>query len=58
MLLIMLGSLGTHVLMKKGEPWLFGESELDSQLTQLLQLLNVLTGSAGRGMWAQLVQKT
>jgi hypothetical protein len=33
----MLGSLGTHVLMKKGaEMSLYGESELDSQLLQLI----------------------
>jgi len=37
----MLGSLGTHDLMKKGaEMSLYGESELDSQLPQLLQLID------------------
>jgi hypothetical protein len=45
----MLGSLGTHVLMKKGEMWLFGESELDSQVSQLLQLLNVWPVVLGEG---------
>jgi hypothetical protein len=35
----MLGSLGTHVLMKnEAEMSLYGESELDSQLPELLQL--------------------
>jgi hypothetical protein len=37
----MLKSLETHVLMKKGaEMSLYGESELNSQLTQLLQLID------------------
>jgi hypothetical protein len=45
----MLASLGTHVLLKKGEMWLFVESELDSQLLQLLQLLNVWPVVLGEG---------
>jgi hypothetical protein len=39
--LIMLGTLGTHVLMKKKEQMsLPDESNFDPQLSQLLQLLN------------------
>jgi len=36
----MLGRLGTHVLTKKGEMSLYGESMLDAQLPQFLQLVN------------------
>jgi hypothetical protein len=36
----MLGTLGTHVHMKKGQITLHRESQFDSQLSPLLQIVN------------------
>jgi hypothetical protein len=47
--LTMLGAMGMHVFMKKKQRSLFDESQFDSQLSQLPQLINqCLTGRSIR----------